>query len=233
MIDDDDVGRLRLAPRREHETLLEFRAFRAEAVLARRRHPWPHGVLLTDAGQLADVATLRRVRPRPNLGQRRRDFLAQAARVGLLLGHVEPVPTEVIGAALQQRDAHGSADRGTDRRQVAMKQLVLQRARAGGNDDLATGQQCGHEVRERLAGAGARLDHQLRAFLQRGGHVLRHLDLLRARGVARQRAGQRPVGAQDFSQRQCHARQENVARKRSSAVDAGPSGLLSTQRTCV
>ena len=233
VIDDDDVGGLRLASCREHETLLELRAFRTEAVLARRRHPRPHGILFADAGQLRDVAPLRRVRPRANPGQRGRDFLAQPARVGLLLGHVEPVTAEIVGATLQQRDAHGSADRGTDRRQVTMKQLILQCARAGGDDDLATRQQCRHEVGESLAGAGARFDHQLHAFLQRGGHVLRHLDLLRTRLVARQRAGQRPVGAQDFSQRQCHARQENVARKRSSAVEAGPSGFLSTQRTCV
>lgn len=207
VIDDDDVGGLRLASCREHETLLEPGAFRTEAVLACRRHPRPHGILFADAGQFRDIAPLCRIRPRAHPGQRSRDFLAQPARIGLLLGHVEPVTAEVIGAAFQQRDARRSTDRGTDRRQVTMKQLILQCTRAGGNDDLATRQQCRHEVRESLAGAGARFDHQLHAFLQCGGHVLRHLDLLRTRPVARQRAGQRPVGAQDFSQWQCHARQ--------------------------
>jgi hypothetical protein len=76
-------------------------------------------------------------------------------------------------------------------------------------------------------------DHELCALPQRGGHVLRHLDLLRTRRIAWQRAGQRAFGTQDFSELLCHAGQENVARKRNSAVDAGPRGLLRIQRTCV
>ena len=88
-----------------------------------------------------------------------------------------------------------------------MKQLILQCAGAGGNDDLATRQQRWHEVSESLASTGTRFDHQLQAFLQRGRHVFSHFDLLRTRLVARQSAGQRPVRAQDFSQWQYHARQ--------------------------
>ena len=55
-----------------------------------------------------------------------RDFLAQAARGGLLLGELEPMHAEVVGATLQQRDAHRASDRARDGRQIAMEQLVLQ-----------------------------------------------------------------------------------------------------------
>jgi hypothetical protein len=46
------------------------------------------------------------------------------------------------------------------RGQVAVEELVLQGLGAGGDDDLAAGQQRRHQVGEGLAGAGAGLGHQ-------------------------------------------------------------------------
>jgi hypothetical protein len=43
---------------------------------------------------------------------------------------------EVIGAALEERNARGASERLGDRRQVAVEELVLERARAGRDDDL-------------------------------------------------------------------------------------------------
>ena len=50
-----------------------------------------------------------------------------------------------------------------------MVQLVLQRARAGGDDGLQARQQRRHEVGERLAGAGAGLGQQHLARVERIG----------------------------------------------------------------
>ena len=160
MIDDDDVGRLRVAPRLHDVATIERRAFRAEAVVARRGHPRPHRIGIAELRELGDVALPRRARPVAHFRQAARDFLAQAARSSLLLGELEPMHAQVVRAALQQRDAHRPADRARDRRQIAMEQLVLQLARAGGDDHAPAGEQRGHEIRERLAGAGARLDDQ-------------------------------------------------------------------------
>jgi hypothetical protein len=45
-------------------------------------------------------------------------------------------------------------------RQIALHELLLQRLGAGGDHDLLARQQRRHEVRERLAGAGAGLDQR-------------------------------------------------------------------------
>ncbi len=74
-----------------------------------------------------------------------------------------------------------------------MEQLVLQGARAGGDDDALARQQRGHQVGEGLAGAGAGLHHQPAVLLQGLRHMAGHLQLRCPRPEARQRAGQRPV----------------------------------------
>ncbi len=50
-----------------------------------------------------------------------------------------------------------------------MEQLILQRARAGGNDGLEPGQQRRHQIGVGLAGAGAGLCQQYIALLERLG----------------------------------------------------------------
>jgi hypothetical protein len=62
---------------------------------------------------------------------------------------------DVVRAALEERERHRELERVAHERQVALEELVLQRLRAGGDDHLAAVEQGRHEIRERLAGAGA------------------------------------------------------------------------------
>ena len=113
-----------------------------------------------------------------------------------------------------------------------MEQLVLQRARTGRDDDAATRKQRRHEVRERLAGAGARFDDQLRTLRERGRDVFGHRDLLRSGRITRQCAGERAVGPRTSASDAGHG-QEKTARNRNKAVAPGARGFSSTQRTWV
>ncbi len=88
-------------------------------------------------------------------------------------------------------------------RQVRARQLLLQGARVGRDDDaplllrqgpVAGGVEDGRdEVGQRLADAGAGLDQEMPARGERGGHVPCHARLLRARLERGQRPGQGPV----------------------------------------
>ena len=105
---------------------------------------------------------------------------------------------QIVGATLQQRDAHRPADRARDRRQIAMEQLILQIARARRDDHAPARQQRRHEIRERLAGARARLDDQPPVRAQRERDLLGHRDLLLARREAGDRRRQRPLRSEQF-----------------------------------
>ena len=80
---------------------------------------------------------------------------------------LEPVAAQIVRAALEQRDARRHADGAGDQRQVLVEELVLQRARAGGDEHALAREQRGHQIREGLAGAGARLDHERRTVFHR------------------------------------------------------------------
>ena len=65
----------------------------------------------------------------------------------------------------------------TSARDVALDQLVLEREGRRGDDHPAVVEQRGHEVPERLAGAGAGLDEQVLALAHRGRDRLGHRHL--------------------------------------------------------
>src|SRR5690606_4914760 len=65
-------------------------------------------------------------------------------------------------AALEQRDVRRPAEHAAEAGQVAREELILERARAGRDDGAKPRVQHGHEIREGLADAGARLDHDVR-----------------------------------------------------------------------
>ena len=114
----------------------------------------------------------------------------------LLVGHAlaDPVQAGVVGAALEhgvgRRDAGLVLDRLDQPREVPLDQLVLQREGRGGDHDPAVVQQRRHQVGQRLAGAGAGLDEQVLAVLERVGDRLGHLDL--AGAAPDRRAPRRP-----------------------------------------
>src|SRR5690606_24829345 len=110
----------------------------------------------------------------------------------------EPVQAQVVVAALQQRDLDRPADDAAEQRQVPGVQLVLQRARAGGDDGLAARQQRRREIRERLADAGAGLDRNVLPVLHRGTDDFRHLPLRVAIGEIPAPPRQRPVSTEQL-----------------------------------
>src|SRR5262245_22644681 len=160
MVDDDDVGSLRLAARIEHTARLELRAGRTQAVLAGRRHPRPDRILLADVGELDDVTVPRDGSPGLDARQQLRYIAANATRPGLLRRKLQAMPAEVVRASLEQRHPDRAPERGAYRRQVAVIELVLQSARAGRDDHASAREEHRHEVSVGLARAGAGLDDQ-------------------------------------------------------------------------
>jgi hypothetical protein len=199
MVHDDDVGLERFLARLHHEAVAVERAVLAEAVVACGRDEGPDARILRDVGQLGPIAALRSARERHDPGQvahvvaRREAVLARGA--------LEVVVAHVVGAPLQQRDGHGRGKRVAHERKVALEELVLERLGPGRHDDLAAVEQRGHEVGERLAGAGAGFRHELRARCDGAADRLRHLELLRAEPEAGQRARQRAAVPEDRVER--------------------------------
>lgn len=82
--------------------------------------------------------------------------------------------------------------------------LVLQHARARRHDDAAAVEQRGHEVRERLAGARARLDEQHAVVGEGALNRVGHAQLRRALAVTLERLRQGPPRSKEF--RRAHGR---------------------------
>ncbi|MDR8855949.1 hypothetical protein FEP87_02222 [Burkholderia multivorans] len=158
MVDDDDVGLLRFAPRLHHEAFLVVRTLLAEAVVARRRDHRPYGRRLRHARELGLVAAFRDLRETDDLLQIRGVLPRRQAAV--VRGALQIVVAQIVRAALQHRDRHRHRERVAHGRNVAQEQLVLQMLRASRHDHLAAPQHCRHEIRIGLAGAGAGLDDQ-------------------------------------------------------------------------
>ena len=100
---------------------------------------------------------------------------------------------QVVRTPFQERDARGPAERPCDRRQVAVEELVLERARAGRDDHLPAGQERGYEIGEGLAGAGAGLDRKQSARRERLADPVGHDLLLAARFEALDDARERAL----------------------------------------
>ena len=195
VIDDDDVGLDRLAARFDHVALAEVGAARAEAVVARRGDLRPQRMGVTQVRHFGEVAGARGAGPAFDARQR---AVARAREALLPAELLQPVGAQIVRAPLEQRDARRHADGAGDQRQVLVEQLVLQRARAGGDEHAPAGEQRGHEIGEGLAGAGARLDHERRAVFQRERHPAGHRQLRTARRETRQRARQRATRAENL-----------------------------------
>ena len=191
-----DLRGLGLAPSLEHMAAGELRALLPQTVFAGRGDHRPDRRLLRHVGELRQVARLggrgpsRHAREHP-----RRAALTELERA-LLSGQLQAVPAQIVDASLEQRHLHRQPQGSGEQRQIAAEQLVLQRARAGGDDHAARRQQRRHEVGEGLAGAGPRLDDERLAARERKAHRLGHCGLLRPIGVAGQRPCERPRGTE-------------------------------------
>jgi hypothetical protein len=195
MVDDDDVGLQRGLARLQHEAVAVERAFGAEAVVARRSDERPDRGVLRNVGELPAITGGGRAREGNDLRQVPRIVAREEPPVGFRPR--EMVMAHVVRPALEQRERDRCLQRVAHQRQVALEELVLQRLRAGGDDDLAAVQESGHEIRERLAGSRAGLGDQRGTTLDRVGDGVRHRQLLRTEAKAGKRAGEETALAED------------------------------------
>ena len=155
VIDHHDIGLLRLAARLHHEAVLVMRTLLAETVFARRRDHRPHRRRFRHAREFGLVAGARDLREAHDVLQIR-GFLARR-QTAVIRGALQIVVAQVVRAALEHGDRYRHRERVAHGRNVALKELILQMLRAGGDDHLAAPQHGRHEIRIGLAGAGARL----------------------------------------------------------------------------
>jgi len=196
VVDHHDVRGLRFAARGDDVAARVRGAGRAEAVLARRSDRRAGRVRIAQRFHLRQVAGRRFPRPSADAGDRafRRRLEARQLRHGFR--EFQAMQAQVVGAALEERDARGPAERVRHRRQVPVEQLVLERARAGRDDRLLAGEQRRHQVGEGLAGARPGLDREHAPGFERFADPICHELLLAARLEALDDARERAVRAE-------------------------------------
>ncbi len=116
MIHDHHVRGLRFAARLGDEAAVVEAASRPKAIVDGRSDRASQPVVVPEVLELGQVAACARAAPgcdRAELGKRRRVARALVQR-GL-----DPMPAQVVAAALQQRDAHRPAEQRAEQRQVA------------------------------------------------------------------------------------------------------------------
>ena len=144
------------------------------------RSVW-RGRVVALAGAAVGGLLLDPLAQRDDLGAER--ALGHLDERALVVGHAlaHAVQAGVVGPPLEYGERAAALEPVTGRleqgRDVALDELVLQRERRRGHHDPVLVQQRGHEVAERLAGAGAGLDEQVLLVLHRRGDRLGHRDL--------------------------------------------------------
>ena len=137
VVDHQHLGRLRRLARLDHEAVGEDRAFTTQAVVGGGGNARPDGRVLGDAVQLGDVAALGAPGPAAHARQL---VLLRRGQAATGLGQLQAVRAEVVGAALEQGDGGGDAQRLAHRGQVAVIELILQVLGAGGDEHLLPAQ---------------------------------------------------------------------------------------------
>ena len=179
MIHDDHVGSQRFLACVHHEALVEVCALAAKAIFTGRRDVAPNRSGLGHVGEFALVSGGRGTSK--GLDALQISYVRARRKHAARGGALEVVMADVVAAALEQRDGDRHFQRFAHEREIALKKLILQRLRAGGNDHLAARQQRRNEVGEGLAGARARFGDQLTLRVDGVRDCLRHRELLRAR----------------------------------------------------
>ena len=135
---------------------------------------------------------------RPRQQHRRRgDLVAIGAVLELAREPLELAQAQVVVVALERHVAQLAAERFVQPRQLVVDELVHQRVGLGrhahAHPVLRREQRRGHEVGHGLAHAGAGLDREVRAGVERGQDRARHLDLLGALLEARVHLARKPA----------------------------------------
>ena len=171
VIHDDDVGGHRAPTRLHHEAAIETRAGLAETVVYRRGDVWPERRVFGNFPQFGNVALISLARPSRDTGEQ---YFVFRPQLGLTLSLREAMQAQIVRPPFQQRTGQCTAERATDEGQILKEQLILQRTGGRTDQGAQPGTQRRHQIRKGLAGAGPRLDQQLRARSDRLGHCVGH-----------------------------------------------------------
>ncbi len=221
VIDDDQFGFLRAPPGRQHVALAVPVAVRAEAVLGGRGDTRPDRRVFGYAGQFGDVAAAGAAGPVLYACELIEFVTRREAPFGAR--DRQPVVAEIIGAAFQLGDLDRQIDRLAHGRQIAVKELVLKMPGAGGHERAPARQQCGDQIGEGLAGAGARFHHQCVLRFERVLHGVGHLLLLDSRRESIDLTRQRSAVGEPL--RRAHGyRHRWIVDRRRLAVQRGAHG---------
>ena len=183
----------------EHEAGIEVAALETCAQITFGRNLVPH-IRARRRGEVAERAVVRRLRPfaehRELLALRR---LEQRRTRGLRLR--QPREAEIVAPALQQCKADRLvAEQVRQQRQVLADELFLQRDRVGADDRpflvRSRPSQRGHEIRHRLADAGARFQQRNAAVRIRARDRGRHVTLTVTRFIRDEAAGKRTISTE-------------------------------------
>jgi len=156
-------------------------------------------VRLAERRYFRQIARARRSRPGAHLGDQlcvrtgHKSFLRESA--------AEFRAAQIIGAPLEQRRSERTPERAGQQWDIARVQLVLQRARAGGDQHPQPRAQRGHQISKRLAGAGAGFHQQVLALRHGLRNPLGHATLCRTRHEAFEGARQHPARSEHFLHR--------------------------------
>ena len=194
----DDVGLGGAAPRLEQEAALEVGTLEPRAQVRLRRDGVPY-LRRRLVGQVREAAIAGARRPR---GQGLELGSARVVEHRVLPGArlLEPRQAQIVAPPLEQREARRVVSGGESARQdrqVLADELLLQVDRVCGHDGalavLPRPHERRHEVGERLANAGPRLEQCHSAVVVHVGRVGRHIALARPVLERAQHAGDGPV----------------------------------------
>lgn len=197
MVDHHHIGRLRTLPRAHHEAVIPERAVGTQAVVDSGSDHRQQRRIIGQAFQFGDVTELRTTGPGQDALELRRLFGAGKTRLAARL--LQAIAAQVVRAPLQQRTAQADTQRLTHPWQIAVVELVLQRAGSGGNDGTQPGQQHRHQIGKGLASAGTGLGQQQVTLLQRIGDGFGQVQLCRTRDEGIQVRGERAAVAEGFA----------------------------------
>ena len=197
VVDDDDVAFQRPLVHQGDETavvvgaLLPAAQFGAGIHLGPGRGRFGQGL---DFGAVAHLAGLLPLADDLEIGD-----LFQPGEHRSVLGVVDLLAAGVIIAPLHVADLKGAREVLLEERDVLEEKLLLEGFGPGGDDDALAGEQGRHQVGERLAGTGARLDDQVALIGEGGFHGLGHLHLAGPELVIGMPFGQRPAAAEKLA----------------------------------
>ena len=195
VIHDDQVRFLRALVHRGDEAALEFGALLAGAKIAARVDAIPQLGVVGEERQLVAVARFGQLFPVADLREPVNLVDSLQDRLALHLMHF--LAAEKIRAALHQRGLQIRREVFLQEGNVLLEELLLQRFGRRRNDHAPSAANRGNQIRERLAGAGAGLDHDVLMLRESVVGDLRHRQLRRPEFVSGMALFEQPARPED------------------------------------